>query len=231
MSGFTFKQFHVNHDRCAMKVGTDGVLLGAWVNVDRAQRILDLGTGSGLIALMLAQRNVEAEISAVELNKAATMQAQENFRCSPWATRFKLYQQDIATFSQQCETRFDVIVANPPYFAPAIPCSSPARDSARYIQDSHLSWLTIAESLLAPSGRIYFILPVEVGNQLQKQTALYCFSQLDIRTKSHKAVQRMIVGFCREQKEKKIDELEIYNSENCYTPDFIALTQAFYLHF
>ena len=98
-AGFRFKQFHVNHDRCAMKVGTDGVLLGAWADVNSAQQILDLGTGSGLIALMLAQRSAaESQIHAVELDPAAAQQAQENVAASPWAEKVRVYQQDIFTF-------------------------------------------------------------------------------------------------------------------------------------
>ncbi len=96
-NGFTFKQFHIEHHRCAMKVGTDGILLGAWADVSQAERILDLGTGTGLIALMLAQRSTkESEIHAVELDQAAYLQAQANIHASPWAQRVHVYQQDAA---------------------------------------------------------------------------------------------------------------------------------------
>ena len=122
-AGFRFKQFHVNHDRCAMKVGTDGVLLGAWADVHSAQQILDLGTGSGLIALMLAQRSAaESQIHAVELDPAAAQQAQENVAASPWAEKVRVYQQDVFTFCQQTPVKFDLIVANPPYFESGIAC-------------------------------------------------------------------------------------------------------------
>ena len=115
MSSFTFKQFHINQQHCAMKVGTDGILLGAWVDVSDCQRILDMGTGTGLVALMIAQRSHEhCQIEAVELDPLAAQQAQENFQASPWHNRLHLTRQDVQTYCQQTAYQFDLIVANPP---------------------------------------------------------------------------------------------------------------------
>ncbi len=135
-SGFTFKQFHVEHDRCAMKVGTDGILLGAWAPLGKARRILDIGTGSGLIALMLAQRShVDCRIDAVELDKHAAQQARENVAASPWPLRVTIIESAIQGYQAD---PYDLIVANPPtswrasHFAirpgrwPAIPAPSTA---------------------------------------------------------------------------------------------------------
>lgn len=111
---FSFKQFTVYHDRCAMKVGTDGVLLGAWADVSGARDILDIGTGTGLIALMLAQRS-EAHIMAVDIDEDAVKQAKENVEKSPWPGRIEVERHDICCFNS--DIRYDVIVSNPPYFS------------------------------------------------------------------------------------------------------------------
>lgn len=130
-NGFTFKQFFVAHDRCAMKVGTDGVLLGAWAPVAGVQRVLDIGSGSGLIALMLAQRTpASVDIDAVELDTAAAEQAQENVAESPWPTRVHVHQANIVEWARHCEQRYSLIVSNPPYFSPGSECASPERASA-----------------------------------------------------------------------------------------------------
>ena len=110
---FTFNQFTIRHDRCAMKVGTDGVLLGAWTNVDHSHRLLDVGTGTGLIALMLAQRCPQAYITAIDIDAEAVEQARENTLSSPWKDRVEVLLQDICTFPTN--QQFDTIVSNPPY--------------------------------------------------------------------------------------------------------------------
>lgn len=116
-NGFTFKQFFVAHDRCAMKVGTDGILLGAWAPVAGVKRCLDIGSGSGLLALMLAQRTDDSVmIDAVELESEAAAQAQENIAQSPWAERINIHTADIQQWITQQAARFDLIISNPPYY-------------------------------------------------------------------------------------------------------------------
>ena len=110
---FSFKQFTVYHDRCAMKVGTDGVLLGAWTDLSHSHRILDIGTGTGLIALMMAQRSPEAQITAIDLDAEAVSQARDNIQHSPWKDRIEALLQDVCTYS--IDKKFDTIVSNPPY--------------------------------------------------------------------------------------------------------------------
>ena len=129
-----------------MKVGTDGILLGAWADVSDCPYILDMGTGTGLVALMLAQRSHEhCQIEAVELDSLAAQQAQENFKASPWHNRLHLTHQDVQTYCQQTAHQFDLIVANPPYFAQGVECKNDERALARYVQQSHLDWLNWAE--------------------------------------------------------------------------------------
>ena len=129
-SSFLFKQFIVHHDRCAMKVGTDGVLLGAWAPVDQAHTALDVGTGTGLVALQLAQRNPHLRVTAVEIDAPAAAQAAENVAGSPWPDRIEVVCADFNDF--QPDGRFDLIVSNPPYFVDALPCPDRQRNTARH---------------------------------------------------------------------------------------------------
>ena len=229
-NGFQFKQFFVQHDQCAMKVGTDGVLLGAWADVDQARRILDLGTGSGLISLMLAQRTEEnCQIVGVELDPAAAQQASQNFAASPWAGRLQLVQQDALTFCQQTEQKFDLIVSNPPYFAQGVDCRDAQREQARYMQQSHCAWLEAATQCLTEKGKISFVLPVEAAKTLQKNTALFCAQACTVRTKQAKPPQRMLLTWQRQPCVTQQTELLVYDAQNQYSADFIALTKAFYL--
>ena len=230
-NGFTFKQFHVNHDRCAMKVGTDAVLLGSKADVAQVQSILEFGTGTGLVALMLAQRShQDARISAVEIEPQAFMQAQENVADSPWPEKIRLYCQDIADFARTCKQKFDLIVANPPYFEAGIRCHSSEREKARYmIRQCHADWLNLAAALLTEKGKIQFILPYSAGHKLITQTALFCTEYCEIITKQGKPPQRLLLTFESQPSLKKESRIIIYNADNCYHTDFITLTRDFYL--
>ena len=162
---FAFKQFTIRHDRCAMKVGTDGVLLGAWTDIRHAHRILDIGTGTGLIALMLAQRCPEASITAIDIDSEAVNQALENIQNSPWKERVEAYLQDIRTYQPQ--TLFDTIVSNPPYFINSLKCPDNQRNTARHTDtlDMH-ALLYQASQLLTPDGHFSIVLPAEQTNEL-----------------------------------------------------------------
>ena len=143
---FSFKQFTVRHDRCAMKVGTDGVLLGAWADVRHSRSILDVGTGTGLIALMLAQRCPQAQIVGIDIDEAAVGQALENMSASPWAERLSAQCQDVRSLCQ--EGCYDTIVSNPPYFVDSLKCPDEQRTTAR-----HTDTLDIPISCRTPPQR------------------------------------------------------------------------------
>lgn len=232
-NGFTFKQFHVNHQACAMKVGTDGILLGAWANIEGAKNILDLGTGTGLVALMLAQRTLPiCKISAVEIDQDAIKQAQENIQASPWYKKIHLYQADIVEFARQPPHLFDCVVANPPYFDPAQDCKTMQRNMARYtLNYDHYDWLNAATQCLTNTGKIHFILPYEAGKHLQKKTALCCIEECEVVTKMGKAPQRLLLTFSPKTQPIKHSRIIIYDENNQYHSDFVELTQAFYLKF
>ena len=165
-NGFTFKQFFVAHDRCAMKVGTDGILLGAWAPVAGVKRCLDIGAGSGLLALMLAQRTDDSVmIDAVELESEAAAQAQENINQSPWAERINVHTADIQQWITQQTVRFDLIISNPPYYQQGVECSTPQREQARYTTTlDHPSLLTCAAECITEEGFFCVVLPEQIGN-------------------------------------------------------------------
>lgn len=234
--GFTFKQFFVAHDRCAMKVGTDGVLLGAWVALGQARRILDIGCGSGLIALMLAQRAAsEATIDAVELDSEAAAQARENVLESPWPQKINVHNQDIHHFAQQHSHCYDLIVSNPPYFAPSVACRDLARTNARYTETlTHEALLDCAERLIAENGHFCVVLPHDIGKAFEvnaHQRGWHTARRLNIRDRADTLQHRMLLALTRRPVVKEEAELAIKQEDGSYTADFRRLITDFYLNY
>ncbi len=164
-SYFQFKQFTVWHDKCAMKVGTDGVLLGAWVNIFNAKSVLDIGTGTGLIALMIAQRST-ANILAVEIDADAVNQAIENVERSPWSGNIKVQHADFktATFN----TKFDVIVSNPPYFSDSLLSPDTHRSTARHTSElTYHDLISRVSGILAFKGEFSLIIPADISDKIK----------------------------------------------------------------
>lgn len=231
--GFQFKQFRIEDDLCAMKVNTDAVLLGALAEIKDAKRILDLGTGSGLIAIMLAQRTAcTAQITAVELDQAAAEQAHINAQNSLWAEQIQIIQGDlmILDFAQP----FDLIVSNPPYFEHSPATRSEQRDLARIVVHSHIEWLKKAKNWLTPTGKVSFILPLGAGKKLMEQAqsvGLYCIECWEIKTNFDQPAKRVVVTFALTAGETCWKTLVIYQQNHQYTHEFKALTCDFYLKF
>ncbi|EKT64573.1 tRNA(1)(Val) (adenine(37)-N(6))-methyltransferase TrmN [Providencia burhodogranariea] len=234
--GFTFKQFFIGHDRCAMKVGTDGVLLGAWAPIHEAKKALDIGSGSGLIALMLAQRNERLLIDAVELDIKAAEQAQENFSESRWTERLRVFNQDIIEFSEFEKHQYDLIVSNPPYFEPAVSCSSEQRDQARYTSTlTHKTLLDCSKRCLAPQGIFCLVLPYDVGESVELMAHAEGWStayRVNIRDKVTTAFHRVLLGLTLEAVESHVSILTLKEVDNkIYTDDFQKLIRDFYLKY
>ncbi|GKW13961.1 tRNA1(Val) (adenine(37)-N6)-methyltransferase [Pectobacterium carotovorum subsp. carotovorum] len=232
--GFTFKQFFVAHDRCAMKVGTDGILLGAWAPVSSATRILDIGSGSGLLALMLAQRSEpHVLIDAVELDSAASQQAKDNVVASPWADRIAVYAEDIVNFAAMRCADYSLIVSNPPYFQPGIACGSVEREQARYTTSlTHEALLHCAHQLLMPEGLFCVVLPVQVVEHfipLAQQHHWFVHQQLRVSEQEDKTAHRVLLALSRQKRACVNSALVIRDAAKRYSSDFQQLTKDFYL--
>ena len=156
--GFTFKQFHIDHSRCAMKVGTDGTLIGAWASLPTLGRVLDIGTGTGLIAIMAAQRALDVQITAIDIDVDCVEQARENAAASPWSERIEIIHSSLQEFSPN--EKFDTIISNPPYFIDSQLPPDAARSTARHT--ATLPFDELVEGvvrLLSDNGRFALILP------------------------------------------------------------------------
>lgn len=230
-SSFQFKQFTIWHDKCAMKVGTDGVLLGAWVQINNSKRILDIGTGTGLISLQLAQRSINSEITAIEIDKAAAEQARKNIAHSPWLNRIKVICCDFRDY--QTEDKFDLIVSNPPYFTDALKCPDKQRRLARHTGELNYELLFYRSgNLLTEQGSISIIIPSEAEKNVIETAGkykLFLFQRLRVYTKPEKPCRRVLLSFSLQEKECTEEELCIETAHHQYTPEYIALTKEFYL--
>ena len=230
-SYFKFKKFTIWHDKCAMKVGTDGVLLGAWVNVDNATKILDIGTGTGVVALMLAQRS-DAEIIGIEIDSDAAEQASYNANESSWKNRIKIINQDFIHYNSK--ELFDVIVSNPPYFKNSIKSNDDKRNLARHVSSLNYQMLVEkAASLLLPTGSFSIIVPFDVIEDLEKyacEVGLFPIRKLLIETKPGLAPKRCIVTFNYNHHECVNETILIETQRHIYTDEYINLTKDFYLN-
>lgn len=231
---FQFKQFTVYHDLCAMKVGIDGVLLGAWAPVDcSTERVLDIGTGSGLIALMLAQRS-NAIIDAVDLDVGAVRQAEINVAASDWNSRIMVHHQSLQDFADKFKPVYDLIVSNPPYFRSSLKAPDEARNRARHADTlTHEELLKYASGLLKTTGRICVILPVTEGLQCIKSAEkfnLYCYQCVYVYPKPDSEAKRVLLEFGFTTRQTQLSSIEIETAErHQYSAAFTALAKDFYL--
>jgi tRNA1Val (adenine37-N6)-methyltransferase len=233
-SFFRFKQFTINQDKCAFKVGTDGVLLGACANVTGMKRILDIGTGTGLIALMLAQR-CDAEIIAIEPDNDSFVQASQNVRLSKWSSRIRIENCTLQNFNPD-NTSFDLIVSNPPYFIDSLKNPDPAKSNTRHNDSlTHSDILTGARRLLAEEGLLQLIMPYDEGNIFiadAQEHGFYCNSILKIRPMPSSEIRRLIPGFTRKRTKPTENFLTIEKGKRHeFTDEYIRLMKDFYLKF
>lgn len=233
---FAFKQFMVKQDKCAMKVGTDAVLLGAWVSTEGAKSILDVGTGTGIIALMLAQRS-KAVIDAIDIDPNACLQARENAESSPWKDRLTIYHESFQTFAQRAGQKYDLIVSNPPFFVDSSKASHIERTISR-----HTDLLPYDElidgvlKVLEPEGRFCVILPAKEGEQfrdLASEKQLYLCRLTRVRTRADKATEkRLLMQFARKPHSFSENTLVIEkDARHSYTDEYKELTREYYLAF
>ena len=232
---FQFKQFAVEQDQCAMKVGTDGVLLGAWADVSGANKILDIGTGTGVIAIMLAQRNQKAIVHGVEIDELACRQAHENMAVSPFAERLTAIEEPVQTYAKFSEHTYDLIVSNPPFFSGGTFSEDQNRNDVRHtIKLPNGDLLQAARKLLADDGKFCVILPFLEGLRFQELATrynLYCTKTTEVLPTKSKNVERLLLQFELESKDMITDSLVIQEGgRNEFTKEYIELTKAFYLN-
>ena len=217
-----------------MKVGTDGVLLGAWVALEnRPDFILDIGAGTGLIALMLAQRSGAETIDAVELDAEAFEQCVDNFETSPWADRLFCYHADFAEFADQMEASYDLIVSNPPYYAENVSSGDASRDRARQFRALPMEvLLNGVVRLLAPEGRFCLILPFKEEIAFLKEArtrGLFPARLMRVKGNPQAPVKRSLLELIRQEGQVAEETLIIEGERHEYTPEYRALTRDFYL--
>lgn len=240
--GFQFKQFYVNHEQSAMKVGTDSIVLGSWTQVNGAKRILDIGTGSGLLALMMAQRSgAECAITAIDIESTAVNQANFNFIASKWKKKFGCREVALQDFST--EMAFDLIISNPPYFPKrqfskndeTTQNQTLARLRARQQDTLSLAdLLTNVKRLLASNGVFCCVLPSDLDTlftELAQEQALAIQRKLSLLPTPEKPPIRSLWQIGAEAKKLEEQELIIKEEMGQYTNSYKTLTKDFYLHF
>lgn len=215
-----------------MKVGTDSVLFGAWIKTRNAQTILDIGTGTGVLALMLAQKS-NALIDAIDVDAEACEQARENFNASPWHDRLKVYHTSLQKFQDNAHAQYDLIVSNPPYFSSSHKASDAARNIARHM-DATLSMEDLINGvlkLLHDDGTFCVILPQKEGMLFYEKALLsnlYCANLTRVKTKTDKPEKRLMMEFAKKMQVVNETEIVIQEADNFFTEDYIELTKDFY---
>lgn len=234
MSVFKFKEFELSNERAAMKLGTDSVLLGASVDVEGVDSVLDIGTGTGVVALMIAQRTAGSPlhpiIDAIDIDLPSVEEARENFQTSPWADRLKVYHSALQTYPRK---EYDLIVSNPPFFDNSLLNPDSRKREARHTCTlSYIDILEYARTTLSVYGRLALILPSEEEKTLIRTAVshhLYPKSVLRIRTVERKVPKRIVVEFCRVMPEVKQRYLNM-SRDGEFTPEYSELVEPFLLN-
>jgi tRNA1Val (adenine37-N6)-methyltransferase len=232
-SWFQFQQFRIHQDRCAMKISTDAVLLGALAEADSPKSILDIGTGTGVIALMLAQRFAEATIFAVEVDEDAANQAAENFKASPFEKRLQIENLRFQDFQE--EIQFDLIVSNPPYFPDHLKSKDAKRNQALHTDAlSFEDLLQKSVKLLKKDGHIWIILPprqMEDFVELAQAVGLLPQKRILVRDTASKPILREILAFSFKKREQSVQEIILKNENGSFSDGYSSLISGFLLGF
>ncbi len=232
---FQFKQFNILQDRCAMKIGTDGVLLGAWCPIDNNPKIiLDIGTGTGIIALMLAQRTDAIQIDAIEIEENAFEQATDNFENSIWADRITCYHAGLDELVDEPDDEYDLIVCNPPFYSEDFKTGDERRDAARFQDAMPFEELVdSAHLLLSENGIFAVIIPFKEEDKfidLCANRELFPINVTRVKGNLTSEIKRSLLAFKRyELPILTTSQLVIEVNRNEFTVDYINLTKDFYL--
>ena len=231
---FKFKQFTILQDRCAMKIGTDGVLLGAWTSVGHdPYNVLDIGSGTGVLSLMMAQRSNAQQIEAIEIDDDAFEQCVENFEQSHWNDRLFCFHASLLEYIEAVDEKFDLIICNPPFYSEDYKTQNKARDLARFSDAMPLEHIIYAVfNLLSDTGRFSIVIPYKAEKNVIEEAhviGLYPNRILRVRGNETSALKRSLIEFSYSKNPVKTSELIIETSRHNYTEDYIALTKDFYL--
>lgn len=231
---FKFKEFTVNQDRCAMKIGTDGVLLGTWTSVKHNPfNVLDIGAGTGILSLIIAQRSNAQQIEAIEIEDDAFEQCAENFENSPWNERLFCYHASLLEFVEEVEDTFDLIICNPPFYSEDYKTEDKTRDLARFNDAMPFRHIIYAVAhLLAQDGIFSTVIPKKEESsfiELASSIGLYPRRILHVKGHPEAEIKRSLIEFSYHETAVKTSELIIETSRHNYTQDYIDLTKDFYL--
>lgn len=230
---FGFKNFTVYHDKCAMKVGTDGVLLGAWVKLRKAKKVLDVGTGTGLIALMLSQRSSGlASVDAIDIDESAVFQALDNIVRASFLN-IKAIHISLQEYDKGCDEKYDMIVSNPPYFLSSLHSPDGQRTLARHTNSLPMvEFMTISARLLSPDGYLSLVFPYSEKDlliKLAENVGLFVSRITNVYPMRHLNAKRVLLEFSKVKQEAEITDLIIEKERHVYTNDFVELVKDFYL--
>ncbi|WP_405575225.1 tRNA1(Val) (adenine(37)-N6)-methyltransferase [Winogradskyella sp. Asnod2-B02-A] len=231
---FKFKEFSVNQDQCAMKIGTDGVLLGAWTSVElNPFSVLDIGAGTGVLSLMIAQRSYAENIEALEIDADAYEQCSENFENSPWADRLFCYHASLLEFVEEIDDKFDIIICNPPFYSENYKTENTSRDLARFNDAMPFEHLIFAvANLLSKDGLFSVVIPVKEERkfiELASKSGLFPNRILHVKGNPDSEIKRSLLEFSFTESTTKTSQLVIETERHQYTEDYINLTKDFYL--
>ena len=231
---FKFKEFTVNQDQCAMKIGTDSVLLGSWTTLkNNPFSVLDIGAGTGVLSLMIAQRSRAENIEAIEIDADAFEQCSENFENSSWSDRLFCYHASLLEFVEEVEDKFDLIICNPPFYSEDYKTDNAARDLARFndaMPFEHLIYAAL--NLMSENSVFSVVIPSkEETNFIDLASKGGLFSNRILRVKGNpeSEIKRSLLEFSFKENETETSELIIETSRHQYTQDYINLTKDFYL--
>lgn len=230
---FRFKAFTIVQEKSAFKTGTDSVLLGAWANVTIAQQVLDAGTGTGILALMVAQRNEDALITGIDTDAASTEEAAFNFSNSPWTMRLQAIHIDLQSHAFQHPTKYDLVISNPPYFSNSLRPEDARVLAARHQQTGWVKWMEAIATLLRPEGSYATIIPVTEKTAVLHAaglTGLQATRICTVHTRSDLPASRLLIEFSPDpMKGLERSSVAIYEKEEMYSEEFRKLTEKFYL--
>ena len=235
-NSFQFKQFRIIQEKSAMKVGMDGVLIGSWTDASKAKRILDVGTGTGLIALMMAQKNSSAQIDAIEIDPDAFQEAVLNVKQSPWNDRIRIELSSFQDFAELTSLKYDLIVSNPPFFSNGVKAPLENRAQARHSDSLPLDVLISgAANMLPAKGRITLVLPIECFQEIEQLSAsnkLFISRLCRVKPNPQKSDFRILIELTNVESTIQEENLMIeFEKHHDYTPEYKMLTKDFYLKF